>query len=107
VSAAVKRQWQASSDPNRHGIHIYVWCPGCDNLHCVEVEGGGGPVWDWDGNLEAPTFSPSILVTGPNFPRCHSFIKAGQWQFLGDCEHALAGQTVPLPPIPEGWFADA
>lgn len=28
---------------------------------------------------------------------CHSFVTDGQIQFLGDCTHALAGQTVPLP----------
>jgi hypothetical protein len=27
---------------------------------------------------------------------CHSFIKDGMIQFLDDCTHALAGQTVPL-----------
>jgi hypothetical protein len=30
---------------------------------------------------------------------CHCFIRDGQIQFLLDCTHALAGQTVPLPPI--------
>lgn len=28
---------------------------------------------------------------------CHSFIKDGKIQFLGDCTHALANQTVDLP----------
>lgn len=28
---------------------------------------------------------------------CHSFITDGQIQFLNDCTHPLAGQTVPLP----------
>ena len=32
---------------------------------------------------------------------CHSFVSDGQWQFLGDCTHALAGQTVPVVPIPD------
>ncbi len=27
---------------------------------------------------------------------CHSFVTDGQIQFLGDCTHKLAGQTVPL-----------
>jgi hypothetical protein len=35
---------------------------------------------------------------------CHSFVTDGRIQFLGDCTHALAGQTVDLPewPNPEG-----
>jgi hypothetical protein len=28
---------------------------------------------------------------------CHSFVTDGRIQFLGDCTHALAGQTVDLP----------
>lgn len=31
---------------------------------------------------------------------CHSFVVDGQMQFLGDCTHALAGQTVPILPWP-------
>lgn len=30
---------------------------------------------------------------------CHSFVTDGQIQFLGDCTHSLAGQTVPLRPF--------
>ena len=32
---------------------------------------------------------------------CHSFVTDGQIQFLGDCSHALAGQTVSLKPVTE------
>lgn len=32
--------------------------------------------------------------------RCHTFIRGGMVEFLGDCTHALAGQTRPLPPLP-------
>ena len=28
---------------------------------------------------------------------CHSFVRAGQIEFLGDCTHEFAGQTVPMP----------
>lgn len=28
---------------------------------------------------------------------CHSFVRDGRIQFLNDCTHALAGQTVDLP----------
>jgi hypothetical protein len=31
---------------------------------------------------------------------CHSFVVAGAMQFLGDCTHVLAGQTVPIPAWP-------
>jgi hypothetical protein len=107
------------------GGQLAFWCPGCNTAHGVVVDGSRG--WSWDGNVEAPSFSPSVLVRSghycsnykpgdscwctynaahPERPSkftcsvCHSFVKNGQIQFLGDCTHALAGQTVPLPPFP-------
>ena len=62
------------------------------------------PLWQWDGDLAAPTVSPSILVTTGE-ARCHSFVRAGTWQFLSDCTHTLAGQTVPVPNLP-GWAVE-
>jgi hypothetical protein len=50
--------------------------------------------------MERPTFSPSYLTwidDGPCAFRCHSFIRDGQIQFLSDCTHALAAQTVDIP----------
>jgi Family of unknown function (DUF6527) len=70
--------------------------------------------WQWDGNVDAPTLSPSILcwtnvgADGKRLPEgqkrtlCHSFVRAGRIEFLTDCAHALAGQTVPLPDWPHG-----
>lgn len=80
------------------------WCPGCNERHMIYVHGSPkGPRWDWNGDTESPTFSPSILVHGnPAAPICHSFVRGGNIQFLGDCSHALAGQTVELPDFPEG-----
>lgn len=79
---------------------VGFWCPGCDNVHAISVAPAPSP-WEWDGNVEAPTFSPSILVRGGSEnTTCHSFVKAGQIQFLSDCTHALVGQTVPLPDWP-------
>jgi hypothetical protein len=102
-------------------------CPACKEAHHIRVGDGSGARWDWNGNAERPTFSPSILVTGTElteagraayeawaaagsngagvpeggFERrkvvCHSFVRDGQIEFLSDCTHALAGQTVPLP----------
>jgi hypothetical protein len=108
------------------GGRLTFWCPGCKEMHQVSVDGPGA-VWGWDRNVDAPTFTPSVLMTSghyvsshkegdacwcsynkanPDRPapftckRCHSFIRAGRIQFLGDCTHALAGQTVDLPDLP-------
>lgn len=100
-------------------------CPGCNETHVVPIGQGQGPRWGYNDNPEAPTFTPSILVRRGHFATgatgdcwctyearlgrkspfscgvCHSFVNDGQIQFLGDCTHALAGQTVPLPDIKE------
>ena len=83
---------------------IHFRCPGCDDVHSVAINGPSA--WGWNGRLDLPTFWPSVLVRyghlpdgGPmgTDPVCHSFVVDGQIQFLGDCTHALAGQTVDLP----------
>ena len=89
---------------------LMFWCPGCDGAHAIQHGAGTGPRWGWNGNAEKPTFTPSVLVRYPANPNageefkewrtervCHSFVTDGRIQFLGDCTHALAGQTVDLP----------
>src|SRR4051794_38443648 len=78
----------------------WLWCPGCKDVHRITN------LWDFDGNLEAPTFNPSILTKGGGYykrdgsfvrgHRCHSFIRNGVWEFLSDCDHELAGKHVPM-----------
>ena len=84
------------------GNRLLFWCPGCNGAHMINVSPGR---WGFNGNFERPTFTPSILVRydGPDAgvddappAVCHSFVTDGQIQFLGDCTHALAGQTVAL-----------
>lgn len=104
------------------GGGLMFWCPGCDEAHMVRVGSGTGPRWGYNGNPERPTFTPSILVQSghyvpghsgncwctynaehPDRPApfectvCHSFVTDGRIQFLGDCTHHLAGQTVDIP----------
>jgi hypothetical protein len=43
----------------------------------------------------------------PAWGNCHSFLRDGRWQFLGDSAHSLAGQTVNMIPLPKLWAADA
>lgn len=79
-------------------------------------------MWGWNGSLDAPTFTPSILARDGHYvpgytgecwctynekhPEalvpfkcgvCHSFVTDGKIQFLPDCTHGLAGQTVEIP----------
>lgn len=65
-----------------------MWCPGCRLV--LELA---------DGRLAV---EPSILVQGgPDDARCHSFLREGVWEFLSDSTHELAGQSVPMVPLPE------
>lgn len=59
----------------------------------------GTPNWSWNGCTEKPTVKPSVLTRGGDVAGdhvCHSFINDGQVQFLGDCSHEFAGQTLDL-----------
>ena len=86
-------------------IHDYgagTWafqCPGCRYEHAFRVSGDiSRPQWKWNGSQEKPTFTPSLMVFGSDpSKRCHSFVTNGKIQFLADCFHSLAGQTVELP----------
>ena len=97
-----------------HGVryqHLMFWCPGCEEdgrggLHALPVNTDKkSPSWDWDGNLEAPTLSPSILTGAGSSKICHSFLRNGVFEFLSDCTHALAGQSVPMPDLPD-WVTE-
>lgn len=70
---------------------LWFWCPGCDEAHAVPVT--GPKAWTFDGNLDAPTLSPSLLCRRGGDSVCHSFVRAGRMQFLGDCTHALPRAT--------------
>lgn len=59
----------------------------------------GTPNWTWNGDTEFPTVKPSILTRGgrENNPViCHSFVNDGKVQFLSDCTHEFANQTLDL-----------
>jgi hypothetical protein len=94
------------------GLKVFQ-CPGCECNHMISDK------WQYNGNPDSPTITPSILVrTGHYVPEhkgscwcefnkkedsgfkcgvCHSFVTDGKIQFLSDCTHELAGQTVELP----------
>lgn len=115
------------------GDRLGYWCQGCESLHQVAVGEGPRPRWGWNGDAERPTFTPSVLVTGRDFTEkgeadfeawhaagcpkpvpefeskdivCHTFITDGRVQFLGDCTHQYAGQTLDLPDLPNIWRDD-
>lgn len=106
-----------------HADYMFI-CPGCKCGHGIWTTSvnGLGATWSFNGDMQRPTFSPSLLirshqwtppVTALNYDEykanpwpqtkvetvCHSFVRGGMIEFLGDCTHELRGQTVPLPPF--------
>lgn len=71
------------------------WCPGCESAHQLETKPGA---WTWNGDLVRPTASPSLAVRphAGGQVACHFWIRDGALEFLNDCGHKLAGQTVPM-----------
>ena len=99
-------------DSNRERTGIAFWCPGCGESHAVCTSGdhAKGPVWQWNGDIDAPTLSPSILVRHRFRDRgeiCHSFVRDGKIEFLDDSTHSMSGQAVPLPDWPSGGKEDS
>lgn len=106
---------------NKGEKYIIPECPGCKELHFINVNTEVGPTWSFNQDLCKPTFSPSLNVTtgkyvpsiseelrrkfetDPDYEglsvKCHSFIRDGYIQFLDDCTHQLKGKTVELPEI--------
>ena len=83
-------------------------CPACaamphgGSIHIFSLKmATGTPGWAFNGNMERPTFSPSMLARSRdgegNDHVCHSFLRDGRWEYLSDCGHAMAGQTVDVP----------
>lgn len=100
---------------------VSFFCPGCKERHTVKIAGTNA--WGFNGSNAAPTFTPSVLVRNGHYlnpakcwctynaehpedpapfhcKQCHSFVTDGRIQFLTDCSHELAGQTVELPDFP-------
>lgn len=74
------------------------YCPGCKYHHVYMVE--GDLKWEFNGDIENPTFNPSLLVNDsrPEM-RCHLFVREGKIHFCGDCFHDLKGKVVDLPEL--------
>lgn len=101
----------------QEGHRLAFFCPGCREVHSVQVAPNAYR-WDFNGDYDLPTFSPSILVGGFEMPTeeevirimnkeeverrprvCHSYVIGGEIRYLSDCTHSLAGKNVKLEPF--------
>lgn len=65
-------------------------CPGCGMSHLFDNR------WNFNGDVDKPTFTPSMLARWPENNVCHSFVTDGKIKFLNDCTHDLKGQEVEM-----------
>lgn len=55
-----------------HAADYMFWCPGCKCAHAVWTSRANrtGAVWSFNGNMQRPTFNPSLLL---KFTKCPPF----------------------------------
>lgn len=108
---------------DERAINFAFFCPGCQEYHGFRTT--GEHAWEFDGNMDSPTVTPSILVRGihnpPGEPEdwpkdehgdyltdangilidaqpyvCHLFIRRGRIMYARDTTHNLVGQMVDM-----------
>ncbi len=114
-------------EDKREGLNdpdYIFYCVGCKCDHGIwtEKKNRKGATWTFNRDMDKPTFNPSLLINWVEWPKdpkrdekgnlilqadgrvegtkdmvCHSFIRDGFIQYLGDCTHKFAGQTIELP----------
>lgn len=90
---------QTIEDGTYAGETSYTFeCPGCGSSH--EIRTYGDVVWNFNGDLEKPTVTPSLRVReqiSNKEPKiCHFFVREGKLVFCGDSTHHLSGKTVDM-----------
>ena len=104
----VRREWDWDG---KHFAAYYVYCPACERAHRFIVENEENPehCWEFSGELDWPTFRPSLLVNcgplklGGRDEVCHSYLRNGVWRYLGDSTHKLANHHTPMVDFPENY----
>jgi hypothetical protein len=97
----------------QRGPNYLHWCLGCQCGHVYPTNRINGPNWSFNGNVEKPSFTPSMRIFTPAGPYgendemvpektiCHYYVTDGQIAYCSDSDHELAGKTLPLEPIPD------
>lgn len=101
------------------------YCPGCRHEHVYYINIDSRPHWQFNGDLESPSFTPSLLnrwgkYADPNWQEpddvapdepgswsgvCHLFVTNGVIDYCGDCTHDHNGrQAVPMKEYKDGMW---
>ena len=77
-----------------------AYCIACKEYHIFDRR------WEFNGDFDIPSFTPSMLVSDGWNGICHSFVVNGEWRYLSDCSHPLAGCVAELRNEEELEFAE-
>lgn len=76
-------------------FQFMIFCPGCKCGHGIRVGQSDGPNWTFNGNMEKPTFSPSLLIHGGKYPEedpvTHDFARGADGQYVRGADGRLLG----------------
>jgi hypothetical protein len=90
-------EWKLYRDNGELRHHQYIiWCEGCGYEHAMNPS-----IHNFNGDINNPTFTPSLLNNFNPAKVCHSFVTDGKIQYLDDSFHHLAGKTVELLDVDE------
>lgn len=71
------------------------WCRGCGRYHHFDSKIQG---FNFNGNLNNPTFEQTLHDASTG---CRLTLKNGMIEYQSDSPHKLAGQRIPLEPLPD------
>lgn len=57
------RNW---ADPASGQEGLTYWCQGCQSAHTIRTKGEHS--WGWNGDVERPVFTPSVLIRTYRYP---------------------------------------
>lgn len=78
---------------------LVYYCPGCCQRHLIPLKPRQDQRWTWDGNVDKPSVTPSLVHRIGLDKVCHAYLTNGQLQFQSDSHHHLRGQTVDMWPV--------
>ena len=64
-------------DEDSRPVGMLSKCPGCGHESSMDFKPRPSPSWEWDGNLEKPTLSPSVNCVG--CCQWHGYLVRGKW----------------------------
>jgi len=94
----ILRRVEIARGAERHPDFIF-FCPGCKCGHGIWTtkKNSLDAIWTFDGNMEKPTFTPSLLIRGwqvpPVDPQTNDWKRGPNGKYILDPNGKIAGST--------------